>query len=266
MKKIIGLFLILMVIAVQAETAYTVTLISNPPNAGKLSGSSTWLAGSDVYIHAVPNLKWGFVNWTEKGLYVSNNPDYSFTAINTDRTFTAVFISLPIVPIIPGLINFESQQWNSNQIVDSIFTIQDLTFILGKKSATNHGYNKDINGVSLYYDITNLKKDSIVIKSWGSQPIDLYSLSAYEVAQKGTDTLIIEGWNKISLKYTSKFININSWQILTLNYFNIDKIKIRSGNTVGTWYDYNFDNLLFHYRADINGDGIIDLNDMIIND
>ena len=51
------------------------------------------------------------------------------------------------------------------------------------------------------------------------------------MSETGIDTLIIEGWNGAVKKYTRMFSNIITWQPAALNYSEINKIVIKSGNT-----------------------------------
>jgi hypothetical protein len=56
----------------------------------------------------------------------------------------------------------------------------------------------------------------------------------------------VEGWNGSSLEYTRSFLNDTSWETLTLNYNNINKVVIRLGSAGnGGLGDYNFDNITF---------------------
>jgi hypothetical protein len=72
-------------------------------------------------------------------------------------------------------------------------------------------------------------------------------LAAYQVSETSTDSLVVEGWNGSSLEYTRSFLNNTSWETLTLNYDNINKIVIRLGSAGnGGLADYNFDNFTFN--------------------
>jgi hypothetical protein len=87
---------------------------------------------------------------------------------------------------------------------------------------------------------------------------NLNSIAAYQVSELSTDTLIIEGWNGSSKEYTRTFERITTWQILDLNYNNINKaiIKIEpSGN--GGLTDFNFDNLFIEDSSIVADDSTI---------
>ncbi|MFO8083890.1 MAG: CAP domain-containing protein [Desulfobacterales bacterium] len=69
---------------------HTVNLSANPEQGGVVSGRGTYDDNSEVTASAVPNPGWIFARWTEDGLIVSSNADYSFTA-DRDRTLVAHF-------------------------------------------------------------------------------------------------------------------------------------------------------------------------------
>ena len=141
------------------------------------------------------------------------------------------------------MINFENPSWNSNQLVGTNFILGHFQFISNHSLATNYGYAFDTKGISLY----NLFKpgDSISIFSNGNF-INLISMNVYQVSQTGIDSLLIEGWNGINKMYSRLYTNINQWQILQLNYNNINRFTFKSFNKVSTKsFDYNFDNIVY---------------------
>jgi len=71
---------------------YVVSLNSSPAGAGTISGAGTYSHGTSVLVQAAANPGYAFVNWTEGGVQVSINPNYTFT-ITSNRTLTANFIS-----------------------------------------------------------------------------------------------------------------------------------------------------------------------------
>jgi hypothetical protein len=149
-----------------------------------------------------------------------------------------------------NVITFDNQGWNSNQTLPSNFSIGSYSFSGNEVSYTNYGYNFDVNSTSLYYVFQNPNTDKITITTPNGQPAKLISLAAYQVSEASTDSLVVEGWNGSNLEYTRSFLNTTSWETLTLNYDNINKIVIRldsAGN--GGLADYNFDNITFTNAA-----------------
>jgi hypothetical protein len=73
--------------------------IANPPDGGTTSGDGAdILCGTDITVWAVPNPDYSFVNWTENGIWVSDEALYTFT-VRESRTLTANFV-LSIYEII----------------------------------------------------------------------------------------------------------------------------------------------------------------------
>jgi uncharacterized repeat protein (TIGR02543 family) len=63
-----------------SNTDVTVNTNSATADGGTTIGDGAYLPGDEVTVSALPNDGSGFVNWTEDGLIVSNDPDYTFTA------------------------------------------------------------------------------------------------------------------------------------------------------------------------------------------
>ena len=67
-----------------------VTAIANPENAGTITGAGIYKATTTVTLTATPNVGYKFVNWTENGVIVSENPEYTFYLFE-DKNFIANF-------------------------------------------------------------------------------------------------------------------------------------------------------------------------------
>ena len=154
---------------------------------------------------------------------------------------------LPEIAFAQNTITFDDMGWNTDQSLDSNFTTGNFLFSSNKNFYTNYGYNFDVYNVSIYFAFENPAMDQFTINSITNESYNLISLAAYQVSESSTDTLIIEGWNGSDKKYTNTFLGISNWQILDLNYENINKVIFRlkpSGN--GSLSDYNFDNFSFN--------------------
>ncbi len=75
-----------------AAIEYVVSLSSLPALGGTTSGGGTFNSGSIVTVTANPNVGFAFTNWTEGGVEVSTNTNYTFT-ISGNRTLVANFVS-----------------------------------------------------------------------------------------------------------------------------------------------------------------------------
>ena len=69
---------------------YVVSVSSNPSNGGTTSGGGAFHYGDNCTVTATTNYGFNFINWTEDGNPVSNQPTYTFT-ITSDRTLVANF-------------------------------------------------------------------------------------------------------------------------------------------------------------------------------
>ena len=157
---------------------------------------------------------------------------------------TTLLLGTPL--LAQNVVTFDDQGWSSDQSLDSNFTIDNFLYSGNKNFYTNYGYNFDVYNVSIYFVFQNPAEDQFTITTLDHNLYNLKSLAVYQVSELSTDTLIIEGWNGSSKEYTGTFSNITTWQILALNYDNINKAVIKlkpSGN--GGLTDYNFDNFLF---------------------
>ena len=69
---------------------FTISTSSNPPEGGTTTGGGVYKYGTQVTVTATPAEGWEFINWTENGIEVSNQPSYTFTA-DSDRNLIANF-------------------------------------------------------------------------------------------------------------------------------------------------------------------------------
>lgn len=77
--------------AVFSQNKYTLSLNSSPENTGILTGQGTYDRGSNIRITAVPTQDYHFTGWTENGMVVSTNWDFTINNITRDMHLTAVF-------------------------------------------------------------------------------------------------------------------------------------------------------------------------------
>ena len=69
---------------------YDIRLLADPDEGGEVYGSGYFTYGEMVYIKAIPNENYFFINWTEDGHEVSQSPTYEFE-VHGDRTLVAHF-------------------------------------------------------------------------------------------------------------------------------------------------------------------------------
>jgi uncharacterized repeat protein (TIGR02543 family) len=76
--------------------ANNVSVAASPPEGGTVSGGGVYIEGVAVTVTATPLPGYKFVNWTENGEVVSEDPSYQFTMGTVDRTLVAHFAALPV--------------------------------------------------------------------------------------------------------------------------------------------------------------------------
>ena len=74
------------------QREYTITLLTDNTLFGSVSGGGVFEEGTEVTVTATPEMGFRFVNWTEPGIPVSTNANYTFT-VNKDRMLVANFVS-----------------------------------------------------------------------------------------------------------------------------------------------------------------------------
>ncbi len=75
-----------------------ISVTANPSNGGTVSGGGEFTFGETCTVTATPENGYTFTGWTENGEVISNELEYSFTAIN-DRELVANFIHMTIIEI-----------------------------------------------------------------------------------------------------------------------------------------------------------------------
>ena len=139
-------------------------------------------------------------------------------------------------------ITFDDQGFNANQLIKVDTAIGYFQITSNRVLATNYGFNFDINGISLYNLFSPI--DSISIHA--GDYVNLQSIAVYQVSETNSDSLLIEGWNGNNKTYYKIFTNLNKWQILTLNYNNINRFVFKSKNVANKNFDYNIDNIVIN--------------------
>ncbi len=82
--------------AKEALTTSVVITVSNPVNGGTTFGSGIYNNNQICTLNAIPDSGFNFVNWTQSGNIVSNNPTYFFT-VYSNTTLQANFTSSPFI-------------------------------------------------------------------------------------------------------------------------------------------------------------------------
>ncbi len=83
---------------------YTVATQVSPANAGSVTGSGTFVAGSSITVTATANSGYTFTNWTANGTVQSTSANYNFT-LATNRNLVANFTANPVTYTVATQIN-----------------------------------------------------------------------------------------------------------------------------------------------------------------
>ena len=95
-----------------SSQSYAISVSASPNSGGSVSGGGNYNYGQNCTVLATPNAGYNFANWTENGIVVSTNTNYSFT-VTSDRNLIARFTLLqPPTGAINGLftINADGDQ------------------------------------------------------------------------------------------------------------------------------------------------------------
>ena len=76
-----------------APIQYTVSVSASPTVGGTVEGGGTYNCGAQATVTAYPNEGYNFVNWTEDGEVVHNQPTYTFT-VEGNRNLVAHFTQI----------------------------------------------------------------------------------------------------------------------------------------------------------------------------
>lgn len=86
---------------IQEILCVNIEATANPTIAGIVTGGGNYYKGVECTLNAVANEGYMFESWTENGVFVSDNPEYTFT-VNEDRTLEANFISTQTTQLFSG--------------------------------------------------------------------------------------------------------------------------------------------------------------------
>jgi hypothetical protein len=115
---------------------YDIAANPSPTNGGQISGTGYYTEGETAQLEATANQDYTFIDWTENGITVSTDPEFTFI-VNGDRQLTARFqltvgigeISKPAINLYPNPSNGKFII-ESNESAGSIFKIT-VTSITG---------------------------------------------------------------------------------------------------------------------------------------
>ena len=134
--------------------SFGINATPNPSEGGTVGGGGVYNCGTDCTVTATPSAGYDFAHWTENGLIVSTDAEYSFTVLD-DRNLVANFVS-------EGNITFADANvkaicvanWDSNNDGELSYaeaaTVTDLGNVF-KNNTDIHSFNELSYFVSLGY-------------------------------------------------------------------------------------------------------------------
>ena len=133
---------------------YTISASANPVAGGTINGAGDYTHGQTVTLTATASTGYNFVNWTENGMIVSTNANYSFSA-NTNRTLVANFeaityiISASASPLEGGTITGAGDYTYGQNVTLNAVANTGYTFVNwtenGTEVSTNAEYSFTVN-------------------------------------------------------------------------------------------------------------------------
>lgn len=115
----------------------TITVEALPAAGGTVTGGGTYAPGTNVTVQAIPDVDRMFLNWTEAGVVVSTNPDFTFAA-DGNKTLSANFsgpntgpyvISAVANPSINGHVG-GAGTFNADEVVDlDVSAVDGVSFM-----------------------------------------------------------------------------------------------------------------------------------------
>ena len=223
---------------------YVITAEANNPEYGSVIGGDTYVEGETCTLTATPNEGYGFIAWTEDGVDVSTEAEYSFT-VTEERHLVAVFSTLYTItasanPSAGGTVSFVG-------VVNEI-TVHDGTTtnnyvpvfdypsfylkceMVYPAAELNYLAESDITGMKFYASQANV--------SWGSANFQVFlaEVESDQISEfYGSGTIVYEGALSI----------VNGEMVVNFNYpyhYNGGNLLVGLYNTVkgsynvSTWF------------------------------
>ena len=143
-----------------------------------------------------------------------------------------LFLFFSQVIFAQATIGFDNLGYNSNQKIGKALVADGFTMESNRDFHTNYGSGFDVYSLSIYYVWEDTETGIITMSSEENGTITFVSFASYQVSETVTDyQLTVEGWYDTELRYTKSFTDINQWDILGLNYEEVNKIVIKFNAT-----------------------------------
>ena len=207
----------------------SINVIPSPTRGGSVSGGGEVLYGQTCTVPATPNDGYNFINWTENGTVVSENPEYSFM-VTTGRDLVANFFYAAAVP--------------STDCYYPVDNVSSRSYVMGY-----------LNDTTLAMPTHN-NSSTVTTSTVTVSPTD-YGFSVEEGTSIPQVTLIANGNNgQYYIKYNDRYLaKSNNGTSLTWGsntssngrwYINANEIYVAVSS--GSWYNQTTTNYYLHYN------------------
>ncbi len=238
------------------QVIFDITATANPEEGGTISGTGSYQEGQTCTLTATPNEDYAFVNWTENGVELSTDIEYTFV-VTGSRDLVANFVLSTYTitatpnPIEGGTVNFGQgprfydfedgtlQGWTSIDADGDGYNWITGTEVMG----TGYGHNGS-NGLLLSQSYDNnygvLYPDNYLVSP---QIVLGGSITFYACAQDANYAAEHFGVAVSTNSNTNPndFTTIQEWT-MTAKGYGAPTNATRSGNRAqGNWYEYTVD-------------------------
>ena len=108
------------------KTTCNVTAVANPEEAGTITGTGTYVKNMSVTLTAKANEGYKFLNWTENGVIVSTESEYSFV-VSLDTDLVANFVSTEGVEELTLSFNIYPNPVNDKLYIETEVEIEEVS-------------------------------------------------------------------------------------------------------------------------------------------
>jgi uncharacterized protein YjiK len=114
-----------------------ITAAVTPANSGTVTGAGTYEIGSTCTLTAIANEGYTFIYWTENGVVVSTEAEYSFT-VTVNRDLVANFVDGSLCSLTIEMYDSYGDGWNGNKLTvsDDLGGYNEITLDSGSSGNT----------------------------------------------------------------------------------------------------------------------------------
>ena len=259
-----------------------IVVSASPSNGGTVSGGGTFEHGSSCTVTATANSGFVFTGWTENGIVVSTEAEYTFN-VTANRNLVAQFeklyhVTLTANPAHGGTVVGDGWYENGESCTISAYANEDFKFLYwtenGTVVSTDATFNFDINGADRNL-VANFEPVCTVLFYLGGTTIYEKEYGDWECCDDdGNDVWVTwwepyeeDGWMDSKLRVTARKGSSVESEDLTCDYGDAEyERQYAQGTTVTLEYingnpsDYdNYHYYNAYYYDELDGERLIPL-------